>query len=160
MNIEELESVVDAMAEEGGDMIDALYDTVTLQKDTYNGFVCRLREVVRLAKNEQKKSVPVGDMAAMRSALESTRNWCLNRLCNEPRQVTIEGLLLIVNAALAKPPRQCDVGTPSERADRHRELCLKHGGCSTCPRNKEEWSYKDCILDWAQTPYKKKGGDR
>ena len=61
MNIEELEAIVDAMAEECGDQIDALYDTVTLQKDTYCGFICRLREVVRLAKNEQKKSAPVGN---------------------------------------------------------------------------------------------------
>lgn len=60
-------------------------------------------------------------------------------------------------AALAAPPRQCDVGTPSEQADRHRALCLKYGGCSTCPRNKKEWSYKDCILNWAQTPNKEGG---
>ena len=56
-------------------------------------------------------------------------------------------------SALAAPPRNCDVGSPHEQADRHRELCLKYGGCSTCPRNKEEWSYKDCILDWEQLPY-------
>lgn len=58
MNIEELESVVDAMAEEGGDQIDALYDTVTLQKDQYCGFICRLREVVRQMKlhNEDRKA--------------------------------------------------------------------------------------------------------
>ena len=161
MNIEELESVVDAMAEEGGDMIDALYDTVTLQKDTYNGFVCRLREVVRLAKNEQKKSVPVGDMAAIRDALANLVD-VIDR-CDSGSPLWwhsgAKGVkpLEDAKAALAKPPRQCDVGTPSEQADRHRELCLKHGGCSTCPRNKDEWSYKDCILDWAQMPFKKEG---
>lgn len=71
MNIEELEAIADAIAEEGGDQIDALYDTVTLQNDTYNGFICRLREVVRLAKNEQEKSAPVGNAAAMRAAREA-----------------------------------------------------------------------------------------
>jgi hypothetical protein len=52
VNIEELEAIVDDMSEVCGDQIDALYDTITLNKDTYNGFVCRLREVVRIAKNE------------------------------------------------------------------------------------------------------------
>ena len=56
MNIEELEAIVDDMSEECGDQIDALYDTITLNKDTYNGFVCRLREVVRLAKNEHSST--------------------------------------------------------------------------------------------------------
>ena len=58
MNIEELEAIADAMAEEGGDQIDALYDTVTLQKDQYCGFICRLREVVRQMKlhNEDRKA--------------------------------------------------------------------------------------------------------
>lgn len=58
MNIEELEAIADAMADEGGDQIDALYDTVTLQKDQYCGFICRLREVVRQMKlhNEDRKA--------------------------------------------------------------------------------------------------------
>ena len=54
------------------------------------------------------------NVKAMREALESVRNWCVNRLCNSSYQVTIEGLLLIVNAALNVPSRNCDVFSKDE----------------------------------------------
>ena len=54
------------------------------------------------------------NVKAMREALESVRNWCLNRLGNSSYQVTIEGLLLIVNAALNVPSRNCDVLSKDE----------------------------------------------
>lgn len=44
----------------------------------------------------------LGNSAAMRKALESVRNWCLNRLFNSSHQVTVEGLLSVVNAALSQ----------------------------------------------------------
>lgn len=103
MDVEELESVVDAMAEECGDQIDALYDTITLNKDTYNGFICRLREVVRLAKNEQEKSAPVGNSAALREAVD----YLCERMADmdatfDPSEVEC------LRAALSAPPRNCD----------------------------------------------------
>ena len=54
------------------------------------------------------------NVKAMREALKSVRNWCLNRLGNSSYQVTIEGLLLIVNAALNVPSRNCDVLSKDE----------------------------------------------
>ena len=61
-------------------------------------------------KNERtvEESSVVGNTAAMREALESVRNWCLNRLFNSSHQVTVEGLLSVVNAALSTQPRNCD----------------------------------------------------
>ena len=109
MDVDELESVVDAMAEEGGDQIDALYDTVTLNKETYNGFVCRLREVVRLAKNEQKKSAPVGNAAAMREALSTAI--ILLMACEWPDDAPMQDITKVmdeIGKALAAPPRNCD----------------------------------------------------
>lgn len=115
----------------------------------------------------------VGNMAAMREALVKCREIALQWEADEAAGVAgttdkpesrsaaeaVIDMEFEINAALAEPPRQCDVGTPKEQADRHRELCLKHGGCSTCPRNKKEWSFKDCILEWAQEPYEK-GGEK
>lgn len=49
------------------------------------------------------------NVKAMREALESVRNWCLNRLVNASYQVTVEGLLSVVNEALSAPPRNCDM---------------------------------------------------
>ena len=80
----------------------------------------------------------LGNSAAMRKALESVRNWCLNRLFNSSHQVTVEGLLSVVNAALSAPPRNCDVGTEEEQRDRLEDFCSKYfrysadNPCSGC----------------------------
>ena len=101
-----------------------------------------------------EKSSQVGNAAEMREALESVRNWCLNRLFNSSRQVTVECLLSVVNTALAKPPRNCDVGTPEEQSARFDNHCRKHMGCLTCPlREKDGGVPKHCEFTWAQTPY-------
>lgn len=93
---------------------------------------------------------------AARDALRRIDTLLVAMNCDSAQKRVVDTCRMIVKRALSAPPRQCDVGTPSEQADRHRDLCLKYGGCSTCPRNKDEWSYKDCILDWAQTPYESK----
>ena len=86
-----------------------------------------------------EKSSAGGNSAAMREALESVRNWCLNRLFNSSHQVTVEGLLSVVNAALSAPPRNCDVGTEEEQRDRLEDFCSKYfrysadNPCSGCP---------------------------
>ena len=49
-----------------------------------------------------------GNVKAIREALQSVRNWCLNRVVNSSHQVTVEGLLSVVNAALSTQPRNCD----------------------------------------------------
>ena len=56
----------------------------------------------------------LGNAAKMRESLESVRNWFINRLFNSSYQVTIEGLLLIVNSALNVPSRNCDVLSKDE----------------------------------------------
>lgn len=63
-----------------------------------------------------------------------------------------------LRAALAAPPRNCDVGTVKEQADRHRAYCREHytpdsvgGNCRQCPlKDIRGWS---CQLAWAQMPY-------
>ena len=63
-------------------------------------------------------------------------------------------------AALAAPPRQCDVGTVEEQAQRMADFCERHYKkaapgrhiCSACKfHNKDaEW---ECYFSWAQMPY-------
>ena len=123
------------------------------------------RAVFNLYKaDEKKKSAPVGNMAAMREALkvaDETANELLSWCSNHYQELNCMGgrLKRAVEAALAAPPRNCDVGTPLEQADRHLAMCMNHGGCSTCPRNRKEWSYKDCILEWEQMPYEEEVGN-
>ena len=55
-------------------------------------------------------------------------------------------------AALAKPPRNCDVGTVEEQQGRFLKFCDSHprGNCFGCPALKMR---AHCELAWAQMPY-------
>jgi hypothetical protein len=61
----------------------------------------------------------------------------------------------MAKAALAAPPRNCDVGTAEEQSARFDKFCYAHRsiekGCGNCPLllNSEPC----CELDWAQMPY-------
>lgn len=59
-------------------------------------------------------------------------------------------------AALAAPPRNCDVGTADEHAKRFYSVCKKYklsdGACeASCPMQMS----LNCALAWAQMPYEK-----
>jgi len=110
----------------------------------------------------QTKS-PVGNAAAMRDALESACNWCLNRLGNASYQVTVEGLLSTINAALSAPPRNCDVGTAEEQYRRYWEMCSAKdvNQCAYCEFRKTSnlnCSRDKCFATWAQMPYEAEEG--
>jgi len=63
--------------------------------------------------------------------------------------------------ALFEPPRNCDVGTAEEQAERMRLYCNSHGvdesgcfRCAKCPL----LTVKMCWLAWAQMPYEAQEG--
>lgn len=70
---------------------------------------------------------------------------------------------MLLQDALRMPPRQCDVGTAEEQAERYKAYCRKHftpdqlgGNCRKCPlKDRRGWS---CQLAWAQTPYEAQEG--
>lgn len=99
------------------------------------------------------KRTPVGNAAALREALESVRNWCVNKLGGASFQATVEGLLSIVESALSEPPRNCEIGTPAEQSVRYEKFCFEHRTmercCEDCPLKHEPC----CELAWAQLPY-------
>lgn len=66
MDVDELDAVIDEMSDECGDQIDALYDTVTINKDTYDGFICRLQEISRCW-----RQAPVAPKRGVATALEA-----------------------------------------------------------------------------------------
>ena len=64
----------------------------------------------------------------------------------------------ITDAALAKPPRNCDVGTPEEQARRYEELCDIHTCGSICSGSCCPLYDYDCSpFAWAQMPYEARG---
>ena len=58
-----------------------------------------------------------------------------------------------INAALSAPPRNCDLGTAEEQAERHKRWCRKRQiikdylgvGC------------RKCVVEWSQMPYEEGG---
>lgn len=61
----------------------------------------------------------------------------------------------LANAALAAPPRNCDVGTVAEQMKRqHDTMC---NTTKACPD--PDWSCKKCFAEWSQKPYEE-GGDK
>lgn len=67
-----------------------------------------------------EKSSQVGNAEAMREALVMVKRLFDGRLM---WQQDIRKAHEAVDAALAKPPRNCDVGTAEEQVERHKRLC-------------------------------------
>ena len=103
-----------------------------------------------------------GNAAALREALV----WMKERInaaihdgsldCNE--------VLNKIDEALAKPQRNCDVGTAEEQAERFRNLCNKYyddeNPCNKdCPLASLDiiHGFPRCQAYWTQTPYRKEG---
>lgn len=58
----------------------------------------------------------------------------------------------IADAALAAPPRNCDVGTAEEQAERYMNFCHNYPKCTGCPCV-GQMKYKQCEFAWSQLPY-------
>ncbi len=109
----------------------------------------------RERESTREKSSVVGNATAMREALSGSCYAMFNFLKTQNgRYVEMANALDKAKAALAKPPRNCDVGTPEEQSARFDNHCRKHMGCLTCPlREKDGGVPKHCEFAWAQTPY-------
>ena len=63
----------------------------------------------------------------------------------------------IARAALASPPRNCDVGTAAKQSERYEKFCYAHRsrekGCGDCPL----CDIPCCEFGWAQMPYEEGG---
>ena len=96
-------------------------------------------------KNEEQ----YGDVAAMRAALEYAREvLALNGFVEPVKRC---------DAALAAPPRNCDVGTAEEQEARYFKLKKEHiHKITVCPHM--GCSYVPESLWWAQMPYEEEGG--
>ena len=84
--------------------------------------------------------------AAMREALVMVKRLFDGRLMWQP---DIRKAHEAVNAALAAPPRNCDVGTEKEQNERFLKFCTSIDCKRYCPLFKAD----SCELAWAQMPY-------
>ena len=116
------------------------------------------------SKNEAASRQPVtdcnrlGNAAAMREALRGLLEIvCID--CNSSYKVDGKCVkcprMVAAEAALSARPRNCDVGTAEEQAERFHSFCESNKqpcdvySCDRCQLN----SIEDCELAWAQMPY-------
>ena len=110
------------------------------------------------------------NVKAMRDALEFADEQ-LRRATEDYRHGTdlvylvgcMRTVATVCRAALAELPRNCDVGTEQEQADRYEVFCAKHFAkdrdddpCGSCPLSSQA---NLCKFAWAQMLYKK-GGEK
>ena len=106
-----------------------------------------------------------GDAAKLREALVNISKYAdcaAMRQHDTHTQHYIEQIRKWANAALAAPPRNCDVGTADEQAERYGRYCDKftQNGmhCETCPCC-GKIKFGRCEFAWAQMPYEKGGAN-
>lgn len=99
-----------------------------------------------------EKSSAVGNMAKMREAVDKLLNFLRWEYAQDypvSRDKLADAIDIGV-AALSAPPRNCDVGTADEQAERHNRLCE-----STSRITKDCWvaGCRKCFARWSQMPY-------
>lgn len=97
------------------------------------------------------------NMKAMREAVKSLMDNLKIHLLQPIDQITInraelEAMVKDCSEALAKPPRNCDVGTEQEQARRFLKYCVKQDCEKACPFRDCKNSY-ECAFAWAQMTY-------
>ena len=98
-----------------------------------------------------------GNPAAIRDALNEAVS--VLRACLDPDfPPTYECLRATIDkceAALAAPPRNCDVGAVRQQLGRFMKLCRSFPECAKCPYHRCV-SLESCVIAWAQMPYEPK----
>lgn len=95
---------------------------------------------------------------ALERAKEIARTIYSTSETGSPHEDLAEKIVEIAHAALAEPPRNCDVGTADEQWARFKKHCEENsqaddpGYCSgKC--NVDGGCVSQCALKWAQMPY-------
>lgn len=120
----------------------------------------KLCDMLKKALAAEDVGEPVGNAAKMREALEKIAAVPMPPPIDLAIQCAVD-MRDIAIAALASPPRNCDVGTAEEHEDRYEAFCAKHfardidrydNPCGSCPLASQ---VNLCKLAWAQMPYEK-----
>ena len=109
----------------------------------------------------REKSSVVGNVAAMREALEKVRRVLHCAIvAGILKGDDVNSAFNEVITALSAPPRNCDVGTAEEQARRYEELCDSHTCGSICSGSGCPLYAYDCSpFAWTQMPYEE-GGEK
>lgn len=120
-------------------------------------------QVAELIDCQKREREPVGNpdtlgnAAAMREALARIENLADDYEQCGTKAGALDSIHELACAALAAPPRNCDVGTAEEQNNRFRKFCEKYPFCEGCkmPGRKmlHDIGGTKCVLAWSQMPY-------
>lgn len=139
-----------AVREVAQEMLNTSMQAVTAER--INGWAMRLAEVCEQPVTDCNQ---LKNAAAMREALSDACYAMFNFLKtqNGGYEEMAEALDK-AKSVLSAPPRNCDVGTVEEQAERYEKFCYAHRsrekGCGDCPLLD---GGPCCELAWAQMPY-------
>ena len=122
-------------------------------------------------KKEEVKMEKPGNAAAMREALEKIANMGEEidyQLGSSDETVyafrhersLAYNISECARTALSAPPRNCDVGTAEEQAERFKTFCYIYPlNCAGCPLKDSGITHNECAIFWTQMPYEE-GGEK
>lgn len=152
-----METINDIVREIATEMLNTSMQDITAER--IHGWATRLGATC-------KESLRVGNAAKMREVLEwfwskrSMLDFCHNNLSTKTWEDWDKVYCFLrefadkVQAALAEPLRNCDVGTAEEQIGRWHKFCKTQTNCEECPcHKKEEDLTAMCFAHWSQMPY-------
>jgi len=118
----------------------------------------RLEAALKRELATTKESLVVGNAAKLREALITLReNLHVEKIDGCACGPTYIGptvcAFTLIDAALAAPPRNCDVGTAEEQTQRFDQFCHKNRTMEKCCGDCPALGLADCEFIWAQMPY-------
>ncbi len=117
-------------------------------------------DMERFIAEQRGRDAEGGNVAKLREALEEIERmaqWGGSDFGNPVVRGLLDTLTSIrdkAKAALAAPPRNCDVGTVEEQKERLAAHCKSTKNCRQCP-----YLSKWCAIEWANAAVEKEGGD-
>lgn len=156
----ENETVADIIAEmrarenlDGGDMVDN-FDINIGEYGGWDALMLIKAYADRFDAAHKREMEAVGNAAKLREALKLYDRIIQDRtlICDCD---VVYGARTLARAALAAPPRNCDVGSAEEQAKRLHRFCISQD-CVTCPCNLGKADGR-CEFAWMQMPYKEGG---
>ena len=152
----------DIVSEVAQEMLNTSMQDITAE--AVYGWASRLADACKQSVTDCNQ---LGNTAKMREALEqadavlsliSKSAWFIDANFSVNKAV-IEAFNAI-EAALDEPPRNCDVGTAEEQAERFKTFCYIYPlNCSGCPFKNIANTHNECAIFWLQMPYKE-GGEK
>ena len=109
-----------------------------------------------------EKSSSVGNAEAMRKALLEASIALSDATHHHMTEDDAKDCLAVIETAITEPPRNCDVGTAEEQAERFNSLCKTHlsGTRSICSAQCPCVGCRSmfhCLTKWSQMPYEEGG---